>query len=124
MLFVDAVVVAWLVLFVVDVGATYEVWSVGEATLSTVRLVLTVMLIVFLVDVVLLYRWSDDSPRAFLRGNWFYVLTVVPWFRPFRLLRAGRALKSLQLLVRSRRVGSGLNKIRRMARRTWSRVFD
>lgn len=124
MLFVDAVVVAWLVLFVVDVGATYEVWRVGEATLSTVRLVLTVMLVVFLLDVLLLYRWSDDSPRAFLRGNWFYVLTVVPWFRPFRLLRAGQALKTLKLLVRSRRVGSGLNKIRRMARRTWRRVFD
>lgn len=123
-LFIDGLVVAWLVLFVVDMATTYGVLAVDDTTHATIRRALTAMVLVFLADVLLLYRWSEDSPGAFVRGNWFYVLTVFPWFRPLRLLRIGRAFRSLKLLARSRRVGSGLNKFRRMMRRAWRRVFD
>ena len=82
------------------------------------------LLVVFVVDLLLLYRWSDQAPRAFLRSNWFLVLTVVPWFRPLRLLRLGRAARAVRLLVGSRRVASLVTKVRGNVRRLWRRLRD
>lgn len=123
--FVDVAVVVWVALFAVDVAAGQGVVQLSRAAASAVRLALTVLLGVFIVDVVLLYRWSDQPPVPFVRENWFWILTVVPWFRPLRLLRVGRvmrAVRALRLLVRSRRAGSLLNKLRRMAQRAWRRL--
>jgi hypothetical protein len=79
---------------------------------------------VFVVDLAVLYHWSDEAPREFLRSRWFLILTVIPWFRPLRLLRAGRGLRALRLLAGSRRVGSLYNKVRRMGHRLWDRLWD
>ncbi|WP_226039592.1 hypothetical protein [Natrinema sp. DC36] len=120
--FVEIVALVWIVLFVVDVAIGFELLVVSESLATTVRGVLRWLLVVFLLDVALLYRWSDQGPRAFVRSNWFLILTVVPWFRPFRLFRLGRSIRALRLLTGSRRVGSFCNKIRRKCHSLWHRL--
>lgn len=115
--FVDAVTVGWLCLFVVDAAARLDLLALSRSTSGTVQLALRWLFVVFALDLVLLYRWADDDLRSFLRSNWFLVLTVLPLFRPLRLLRAGRGLRVLRLLVQSRRLGALSNKLRRMWRR-------
>lgn len=122
--FVDVAVVVWIALFAVDVAAGQGAVHLQRQSAATVRLALTALLAVFLLDVALLYRWSEKAPVAFARSNWFWILTVVPWFRPLRVLRLGRGLRGLRLLARSRRAGSLLNKLRRMAVRAWRRRRD
>ena len=120
--FVDVAALVWLALFAVDVAATYGSVTLDPTTRTAVRGGLRALLLVFVVDLVLCYRWSDEDPRTFLGSNWFLVLTVTPWFRPLRLLRAGRGVRALRVLARSRRVGSFLNKVRRTGRRAWRRL--
>lgn len=120
---VDVAALVWVVLFAVDLAVGFDLLAVGAARVRALELALRAMLAVFLADVLLLYRWSEQAPLAFARTNWFYVLTVFPWFRPFRLLRAGRVVRSLRVLTRSRRVGSFLNKARRVLKRSWNRLF-
>ena len=122
--FVEVVALVWIVLFVVDVAISVDVLVVSESLTATVRSVLQWLLVVFLLDVALLYRWSDSGPREFARSNWFLLLTVVPWFRPFRLFRIGRSIRTLRLLTGSRRVGSFLNKIRRKCHSLWHRLRE
>lgn len=122
--FVEAVALVWIVLFVVDVAVSFDLLVVSESLTETIRGVLQWLLVVFLLDVALLYRWSDHGPKRFVHSNWFLILTVVPWFRPFRLLRIGRPIRALRLLSRSRRVGSFLNKIRRKCHSLWHRLHD
>ncbi|AGB30231.1 hypothetical protein C488_05327 [Natrinema pellirubrum DSM 15624] len=122
--FVEIVALAWIALFVVDVAISVDVLVVSDSFAVTVRAVLQWLLVVFLLDLALLYRWSDEDPRAFVRSNWFLILTVVPWFRPFRLLRIGRSVRALRLLSGSRRVGSLLNKVRGKCRNLWRRLRD
>lgn len=119
--FVNAVTVGWLCLFAVDAAASAELLTLSGATSGTVRLALQWLSVLFIVDLLLLYYWSDDDIRTFLRSNWFLVLTVLPLLRPFRLLRAGRSLRVLRLLVQSRRLGVLSNKLRRIWRRLQSR---
>lgn len=113
--FVDGVTVVWLGLFLAHLGAAYL--RLSPAIESTVEHLLRVLLVVFLLDLVVLYRRWDDGPRAFVRTHWFLILTVIPWFRPIRVFRAGRGVRALRALVRSRRVGGLVNKLRRMGRR-------
>lgn len=120
--FVEIVALVWILLFVVDVAVSFDVLVVSESLMGTLRGVLQALFVVFLVDVVLLYRWSDHGPRGFVRSNWFLIITVVPWLRPFRLLRAARSIRALRLFTGSRRVGSFLNKIRRKCRSLWHRL--
>lgn len=122
-LVVDVVAVVWILLFVVDFGFTYGLYSLDGSTVSSVRLALKLLLVVFISDVLLLYLRSDGDLGAFVRANWFYILTVLPLFRPLRPLRAARVSRSLRLVVRSRRLGSFLNKIRRMLKRAWERLL-
>ncbi|WP_049981831.1 hypothetical protein [Halolamina rubra] len=122
--FVEVITLAWVLLFAVDVAASLDLLAVTAATASTARAALQWLLLVFLVDLVLLYRWADDDLRGFVRSHWFLILTVVPWFRPLRLLRAGRSLRALRLLARSRRVGALLNKVRLKGRSLWRRLRD
>lgn len=122
--FVDAAAVVWIGLFLIDVAGGEGLLALSRGTTVAVRWSLRALLVVFLADVVLLYRWSALAPAAFLRSNWLYVLTVVPWFRPLRVLRAGRGLRALRLLVRSRRTGSLLNKLRRTLTRLWQRLGE
>jgi len=122
--FVEAVTLAWILLFAVDVAAGFDLLAVPSSVASTVRTALQWLLVVFVVDLLLLYRWADDDLRGFLRSHWFLVLTVVPWFRPLRLLRAGRSLRAVRLLVQSRRVGGLLTKIRTKGRSLWRRLRD
>lgn len=122
--FVDLAVVVWIGLFAADIAAEYGSLRLSAPAETAVTLGLRALLVVFLLDVVLLYRWSDEGPRAFVRSNWFWLVTVVPWFRPLRLLRAGRGLRFLRLLRGSRRVGSLLNKLRRSLKRLWHRGRD
>lgn len=122
--FVEVVALVWIALFVVDVAVSFDVLVVSESLTATIRGVLQWLLVVFLLDVALLYRWSDRGPRKFVRSNWFLLLTVVPWFRPFRLLHIGRSIHTLRLLTGSRRVGSFLNKVRRKCRSLWGRLRD
>ncbi|SFB72355.1 hypothetical protein SAMN05444422_101487 [Halobiforma haloterrestris] len=122
--FVEVVAIVWIALFVVDVAITFEVLVVSESLEGTVRGALQWLFVVFLLDLVFLYRWSEKGPRGFVRSNWFLILTVVPWFRPFRLLRIGRSIRALRLLTGSRRVGSFLNKVRGKCHSLWRRLRD
>lgn len=122
--FVAAVTVGWIGLFAVDVGVAVGVLALPEPRAAAVRTALRWLLVVFLLDLALLYRWSDQGPRAFLRAHWFLVLTVVPWFRPLRVLRAGRVARTVRLLAGSRRVASLATKLRRTGRRLWDRLRD
>jgi len=122
--FAEVVALVWVVLFFVDVGVGLDLLVVSESFAETNRAVLRWLLVVFLLDLALLYRWSDEGPRAFVVSNWFLVLTVVPWFRPLRLLRIGRTARALRLLSGSRRVGSFLTKLRVKCRRLWRRLRE
>ena len=122
--FVEVVTLLWIGLFAVDLAVTFDALAVSAPLAATVRRTLRWLLVVFLLDVVLLYRWSDDGPRAFVRSNWFLILTAVPWFRPLRVLRAGRAARTLRLLVGSRRAASLVTKLRGKVRRLWHRLRD
>lgn len=119
--FVEVVAVLWIGLFLVDVGVGFDLLVVSESLAATNRVVLRWLLSVFLVDLALLYRWSEHGPRGFLRSNWFLVLTVIPWFRPFRI---GRSFRALRLLTGSRRIGSFLNKVRGTCRSLWRRLRE
>lgn len=121
-LFVDVVAVAWLCLFVVDTAAGLNLLDLTESAAGTVRVTLRWLFVVFAIDLFFLYRWSDDDLRTFVRSNWFLILTVLPLFRPLRLLRAGRGLRVLRVLVQSRRVGALSNKVRRLGERLRSRL--
>ena len=123
-LFVDLAAIVWIVLFAVDVAARFDVVALASSTTTVVRGLLQALLVVFLLDLALLYRWSDQRPRAFVRSNWILILTVVPWFRPLRLVRLGRSVRALRVLAGSRRAGSFLNKTKRMARRYWRRLRE
>lgn len=122
--FVEVVALVWIALFVVDVAISFDLLAVSGSLEGTVRSVLQWLLVVFLVDLALLYRWSDHGPRGFVRSNWFLVLTVVPWFRPLRLLRVGRSVRGVRLLAGSRRVGSLLSKTRRKCHSLWRRLRE
>lgn len=122
--FVEVVTVGWILLFAVHLAFTFDVLAASASLSGPVRAALRLLLVVFLLDLLLLYRWSDEGPRAFLRSNWFLVLTVVPWFRPLRLLRLGRAARAVRLLVGSRRVASLVTKLRGNVRRLWRRLRD
>lgn len=113
--FVDVVAVVWLGLFLVLVAGWFGIGSPGP----TVEWALRALLVVFLADVLVLYRRVEGGPAAFVRSNWLDVLTVVPWFRPLRLARIGRGLRALKGLARSRRAGAALNKLRRLGIRLW-----
>ncbi|MCU4742900.1 hypothetical protein [Natronoglomus mannanivorans] len=120
--FAEIVALVWIVLFVVDVAIVVDVLAASESLTETMRTVLQWLLVVFLLDVALLYRWSEHGPRGFVRSNWFLVLTVVPWFRPLRLLRIGRSIRALRQLTGIRRVGSFVNKVRRKCHSLWHRL--
>ena len=122
--FVEIVTLLWIALFAVDLAIAFDSVAVSEPLAETIRRALRWLLVVFLLDLVLLYRWSDDGPWAFLRSNWFLTLTAVPWFRPLRVLRAGRAARTLRLLVGSRRAASVVAKLRGNVRRLWRRLRD
>lgn len=113
--FVDAAAIVWLGLFLVAVARRLGDGTPGPALEWALR----ALLLVFLADVAVLYRRSDLAPAAFVRANWFYILTVVPWFRPLRIARIGRTLRALKGLARSRRAGGALNKLRRLGIRLW-----
>lgn len=122
---VDVAVVVWVALFAVDVAAGQGVVDLAPTTQSSVRIALTALLVAFLLDGMLLYRWSEQSSVPFVRTNWIWIVTVAPWFRPFRLLGVGRAVRgvrTLRCLARSRRAGSLVITLRRMARRAWRRL--
>jgi hypothetical protein len=120
----DVSAVCWIGLFAINLGADYGRLSLTAATETAVQYALWALLLVFLLDVALLYRWSNQGPLPFVRSNWLLVVTVVPWFRPLRLLRIGRGLRALRLLAGTRRAGALLNKARRLGGRVWRRVRD
>lgn len=93
--FVDVAVLVWVPLFAVVVAAGRGVGLLSGPTTSALRLALAVPLAGFLVDVVLRYRWSENPPKPFVREHWFWIITGVPWFRPLRLLRVGRAMRAV-----------------------------
>ncbi|WP_144796806.1 hypothetical protein [Halorubrum depositum] len=122
--FVELAAIAWIALFVVDLAVGADLLVVSGRTEKAIRGALQWLLVVFLLDLALLYRWSDSGPAEFVRSNWLLVLTAVPWFRPFRLLRAGRSIRALRILTGSRRIGSLLAKLRRKCRSLWRRLRD
>lgn len=122
--FVEVVTLAWVLLFAVDIAVGFDLLAVSGSLAATVRAALQWLLVVFLLDLVLLYRWADDDLGGFVRSHWFLILTVVPWFRPFRLLRAGRSVRALRILAGSRRVGAFVNKVRLKGRSLWRRLRD
>jgi len=66
--FVEIVTVGWVLLFAVDVAVAFDLLVVSESVVSTVRGALQWLLVVFLLDLVLLYRWADDDLRGFVRS--------------------------------------------------------
>ena len=117
----NGLTVFWIVLFVVSLAVDVGLLSLPSASASVIDRFLRLAVIVFLADVCLLYRWSEEAPTAFVRSHWFLILTVVPWFRPLRALRIGRGLRVFRTLSRSRRVGSLLHKLRRALKRVRNR---
>lgn len=115
--FVDGVTVVWIGLFALTLASDYGLLAVPAGTASAVEAVLRSLFLLFVLDVLLLYRWSEEAPLAFTRSNWLRIATAIPWLRPFRLLRVGRGVRALRVLVGSRRVGAFLNKLRRIRRR-------
>ena len=122
--FVEIVALVWIVLFVLDVAINFDLLAVSESLNGAIDGALQWFLLVFLLDLMLLYRWSDRALRGFVRSNWILILTAVPWFRPFRLLRIGRSIRALRLLTGSRRIGSALNKVRWKCHSLWQRLGD
>lgn len=114
---VDAVTVVWLCAFLLVVGATYGLVSAPPGALSVADRLLWWLVPVFVFDVGLLYRWSEEDIRTFTRHNVVLVLTAIPWLRPLRVIRAGRGLRAIGVLARSRRAGNAVNKIRRLGGR-------
>lgn len=114
---VDAVTVVWLCAFLLVVGATYGLVSARSGVLSAADRLLWWLVPVFVLDVGLLYWWSEEDVRTFARHNFLLVLTAVPWLRPLRVIRAGRGLRAIGVLARSRRAGNAVNKLRRLGRR-------
>lgn len=114
---VDAVTVVWLCAFLLVVGATYGLVSARSGVLSAADRLLWWLVPVFVLDVGLLYWWSEEDVRTFARHNSLLVLTAVPWLRPLRVIRAGRGLRAIGVLARSRRAGNAVNKLRRLGRR-------
>lgn len=95
-LFVDLAAIVLIALFPVDVAAGFDVVALAPSTTAVVRVALRALVVVFLLDLALLYRWADRRPRAFVRSNWLPIQTVVPRFRPLRLLRVGRGVRALK----------------------------
>jgi len=93
---VDAVTVVWLCAFLIVVGATYGLVSVPPGVLSAADRLLRWLIPVFVLDVVLLYRWSGGDFRTFTRHNSLLILTAIPWLRPLRVLRALNKLGRLR----------------------------
>lgn len=54
--FVEAVTLVWIVMFIVDVSAGVDALAVSESLAETNRTVLQWLLVVFVLDLVLLYR--------------------------------------------------------------------
>lgn len=65
---VDVVAVVWLGLFLVLVAGWF---GVGSPRPPPER-VLRALLLVFLADILVLYRRADRPPAAFVRANWLY----------------------------------------------------
>ena len=114
---VDAVTVVWLCAFLLAVGATHGLVSVPLGVLSAADRLLWWLVPVFVLDVGLLYWWSGEDIPTFTRHNFLLVLTAIPWLRPLRIIRAGRGLRAIRVLARSRRAGNAVNKIRRLGKR-------
>ena len=120
--FVDLAAIVWVGLFLVQVAGIAGTVAIGSGTVRLIDRALTALLVVFVVDILLRYRWADQGPVAFVRGNWVWILAVVPLFRPLRFLRAGRGVRLLRSAGGLRRLGSLLRKLKRFGRRAWRRL--
>ena len=86
--FVSAVTIFW------TVGFIYEFVFNGFELL---RLTLIGSTTVFVADLIVQYLRSS-SWSAFLRNNWFTIVTLLPWVRIVRLLRVLRFGKAARIL--------------------------
>ena len=87
-LFVDIATVVWLLLFVLMLLPGEQFEGLGVRTVSLA------LLAVFVADLGVTYHRSGERPTHFLRTHWLDVLLVIPYFRIFRILRVGRALRA------------------------------
>jgi len=93
---VDALTVVWLCAFFFVVGAAHGPVSAPSESVSLAERLLRWLIPVFVLDVVLLYRWSGEDFRTFTRHNSLLILTAIPWLRPLRVLRALNKLGRLR----------------------------
>lgn len=112
--FVDIVTIIWLCIF----GIGY--FSKGEIA-NICSLLNIAILSVFLTDLALLYRKSGGW-HLFLRGNWFDILMIIPYFRVFRIFRVFRVIRLLKFtkIAKVTKIKSSINplKILRIAHET------
>ena len=88
--FVDIVTITWLCIFVIGY------FSMGKVA-NICNLLNIAILSVFIVDLILIYRKSDNWYN-FLTKNWFNILMVVPYFRVFRIFRMFKVLRLFKFM--------------------------
>jgi hypothetical protein len=88
--FVDAASFVWLSAFVVSLlSYSADFVTVAPAILEVTDTVSLLLLPVFVADLVLKYRLTGCS-KTFFRNHWISVVTVVPYFRIFKILSVVR----------------------------------
>ena len=107
--FVDFVTIVWLTLFIMGLTNTTDIPD----------LAVNLMLVVFVADLVVKYRREPDL-RTFLRRRWIDILLVIPWFRPFRILRFVRVLRLLRIVLQAERFRRKMMRLVSEARRVKS----
>jgi voltage-gated potassium channel len=75
--FFEVVALVWSVLLVVDYSCQFGVFTLSESLLGPACVVLQMLLGILILDVVLLYRWSEREPRWIARSTWFLILTIM-----------------------------------------------
>ena len=117
----DVVTVLWLGVFLfVFLHSDVPVLEVASLpAVQGLEEVLFASTLVFALDLVFLYQWSDQAPGAFVRRQWLSILMVVPFLRflgMLRVLRAGRLARGFRIVVRARKAMGVHRKGRRTAR--------
>ena len=97
-IFVDAVTFIWLVVFTVGFSTSSAI------TAERCGLVSLLLLPVFVIDLYILFRQSDNF-RSFIKQRWFDVLIAIPYFRLFRILKFARVLRALRLVKMAKVLG-------------------
>lgn len=106
---VDTASLIWLAAFLVSVFSySAEFVTVTPAILNATDTITLLLLPIFIADLALKYRLSENS-RTFLKKHWLAVIYVVPYFRIFKVLKFVRIAGIIRLNTLPRTWGVLLN---------------